>query len=213
MPLLIDVRKLNIINQLIRNGAENVAGSLSTMAGVDATVEIKSISFVDPSDIPAEMGDGELFGASIRLTEPPYGIFMMTLDTGSAAEIAGLMTGTEVDGELNQMQESALQEVCNITTSGFIDGIANTLETTIAMQTPELRQATGDELAEDTLSHVRKDSLSIVLDSVVDIQDAETDFSLRIFLVPDPGAFVNLVDKIDLDTVSVEDRAEDLNVE
>jgi chemotaxis protein CheC len=99
------------------------------------------------------------------------------------------------------MQESALQEICNILTSGFIDGIANTLETTIDMQTPELERADTREIADTTLSHIHNDSLSIVLDSVVDLADADAEFQLRIFLIPDPGSFVNILDTLDVEQI------------
>jgi chemotaxis protein CheC len=103
------------------------------------------------------------------------------------------------------MHESALQEICNILTSGFIDGIANTLETTIDMETPELERADTDHIAEETVSHVQMDSLSIVLDSVVDLADDDTEFELRIFLIPDPGSFVNIIDKLDIDEIREKD--------
>ena len=201
MPILVDVRKLTIIGKLIQHGADNVASSLSTMAGIDADVQIKSLSFVDPGDIHREMGDGEMYHANIRLTEPPYGVFLMTFDDHTAAEIAGHMTAEPVEGDLSRMQESALQEICNILTSGFIDGIANTLETTIDMQTPDLERADTREIAETTLSHIHNDSLSIVLDSVVDLAESDTEFQLHIFLIPDPGSFVNILDTLDVDEI------------
>lgn len=202
MPILIDIRKLTIIGKLIQHGAKNVADSLSTMANIQADIQIKSLSFVEPSDIPHEIGEGSYYHANIRLTEPPYGVFLMTFGDKTAHEIAGHMTGQPVeDGELNQMHESALQEMCNILTSGFIDGIANTLETTINMNTPQLEYDSSETIAEETLSHIHSDSLSIVLDSVVDLRDRDTEFQLRIFLVPDPGAFVNLIDKLDIEEI------------
>ncbi|MDS0258899.1 chemotaxis protein CheC [Haloarcula sp. S1CR25-12] len=199
MPLLIDVRKLSLITELIQDGAEEVAGSLASLAGVEACVEIKSLSFVQPGDIPTEMGTGQIHSARIRLTEPPYGVFLMTFSTETAAEIARLMTGTPVEGEFTQMQQSALQEMCNILTSGFIDGIADTLETTIDMGTPTVEVADTSAVADAALSHVRRDSLTIVLDSLVDIKETDVAFSLRIFLIPDPGSFVHLIDQLDRD--------------
>ena len=202
MPILIDIRKLTIIGKLIQHGAKNVADALSTMADIEADIQIKSLSFVEPDDIPHEIGEGEFYHANIRLTEPPYGVFLMTFDDRTANEIAHHMTDQEVtDGELNQLQESALQEMCNILTSGFIDGIANTLETTINMETPRLEYDDAEVIAEETLSHIHSDSLSIVLDSVVDLRERDTEFQLRIFLVPDPGAFVNLIDKLDIEEI------------
>jgi chemotaxis protein CheC len=205
MPILVDIRKLTIIGKLIQHGASNVASSLSTMADIDADIKIKSLSFVEPGDISGEMGTGEMYYASIRLREPPYGVFVMTFDDETAMEIAHHMTGQSATDGLNQMHESALQEICNILTSGFIDGIANTLETTIDMETPELERADTDHIAEETVSHVQMDSLSIVLDSVVDLADDDTEFELRIFLIPDPGSFVNIIDKLDIDEIREKD--------
>jgi chemotaxis protein CheC len=210
MPILVDIRKLTIIGKLIQHGATNVASSLSTMAGIEADVQIKSLSFVQPEDISTEMGEGEMYHASIRLTEPPYGVFVMTFDDHTAATIAEQMTGQKVDGDLNQMHQSALQEICNILTSGFIDGIANTLETTIDMETPTLERDHTDDIAEQTVSHIQMDSLSIVLDSLVDLAEQDTEFKLRIFLIPDPGSFVNLIDKLDIDEIRDKDNLADV---
>jgi len=200
MPLLIDIRKLTLITRLIQDGAEQVADSLATLAGVDAAVEIKSLSFVQPEDIATEMGGGTIYSARVRLTEPPYGVFLMTFETETAAEIAELMTGSSVEDGFTQLHESALQEMCNILTSGFIDGIANTLNATINMGTPTVVQDDASEIADKALSHVRRDSLTIVLDSLVDIKESDVAFSLRIFLIPDPGSFVHLIDQLDYDT-------------
>ena len=209
MPLLIDVRKLSLITDLIEDGAEQVAGSLAELAGVEASVDIKSLSFVQPDDIVREMGSGQIHSARIRLSEPPYGVFLMTFSTETAAEIARLMTGTSVDGEFTQLQSSALQEMCNILTSGFIDGIADTLETTIDMETPTVEANDAGTIADAALSHVRRDSLTIVLDSLVDIEETDVAFSLRIFLVPDPGSFVHLIDQLDRDVETGEPTSVD----
>ncbi|MFB6309286.1 MAG: chemotaxis protein CheC [Haloarculaceae archaeon] len=198
MPLLVDVRKLTVVNDLIDEGAGNVADYFSQLTGADASVEIKSISFVDPADLSAEIGREETFTARIRLTEPPYGIFLMTFPEATAVEIASMMTGREPGGGITDQHRGAIQEMCNILTSGFIDGIANTLETTIDMETPTVERQRTDELAGIALSHVREDATAVVLDSVIDVADRDAPLRLQVFLVPDPGAFVNLVDMLDV---------------
>ena len=37
-----------------------------------------------------------------------------------------------------------------------------------------------------------------MLDTVVDLADEDTEFRLHIFLIPDPGSFVNLIDALDI---------------
>ncbi|MFB6150535.1 MAG: chemotaxis protein CheC [Haloarculaceae archaeon] len=202
MPILIDIRKLRIINRLIKDGASNVASALETMAGVESTVRIKSLAFVDPEDLPHEIGNEALYSARVRLREPPYGVFFLTFADETAVKIASLMTGIDAADGLNDMHESALQEICNIMTSGFIDGVANTLETTIDMGTPTITRGCGQEVVDKSLTHINEDSLTIVLDAVVDVADRDTAFEVRIFLVPDPGSFVNMIDKIEMGDLS-----------
>lgn len=199
MPLLVDVRKLTVINGLISDGASNVATAFGTLAGVETDVEVRNIAFLDPEDVPAEVGGTRTYVASVQLTEPPYGTFMLTFPPSTAREIASLMTGAEVDGDLSSLHRSALQEMCNVCTSAFIDGLANTLNTTIDMASPDLSVSSGAEIAREELSHVQTQSIAIVLDSLVDVPDRETDIELRIFLVPAPGSFVNLLDSIDIE--------------
>jgi chemotaxis protein CheC len=103
--------------------------------------------------------------------EPLYGVFVMTFDDHTAAAIAERMTGQAVDGNLNRMHQNALQEIRNILTSGFIDGIVNTLETTIDTETPTPERDHTDAIAEQTASHIQMDSLSLVLDSLTDLAE------------------------------------------
>ncbi len=203
MPLLVDVRQLGVINELIRDAAENVAVSFGTLAGVDATIDIRALSFVDPADLPDEIGPKEVYTATIDLTEPPYGSFMLTFSDATAEAVAELVVGEQVEGELSDMQRSALQEMCNICTSGFIDGFANTLNTTIDMGAPSLKHTDGEAIVENQLSHIHDEAIAIVLDTTVSVPEAGTDLELHVYLVPAPGAFVNLLDSIDLDAEDV----------
>ena len=207
MPLLVDVRQLSVINELISQGATNVAASFSTLAGVETTIDIQSIAFVDPADLPREIGADEVYAATIDLTEPPYGSFMLTFSKETAAVVAELVAGSPVEGDLTSLQQSALQEMCNICTSGFIDGFANTLETTIDMGTPDLTRTDGATILHSKLSHVDDEGIAIVLDSTIRVPEQGRELELHVYLVPAPGAFVNLIDRIDVDAVDRDDHS------
>lgn len=202
-----DVRKLRIINELITEGATGAAESFSALAGIDTTVDIKNLSFVDPPDLADEIGTTKLYNARICLSEPPYGVFMMTFSSGTAEEIAELMTHKPCDGGMSDFHRSAIQEMCNILTSGFIDGIANTLETTIDMGTPTVDYARGDNIAQKALTDTQRKTIAIVLDSVISVADSDRDFNIRVFLIPDPGSFVNMMDMLDLESVENDRKA------
>lgn len=204
MPLLINIQKLKLINELIEVGATNVAESFSTLAGTETTVEIQSLAFADPVDLPDAMGEDECYVATIQLTEPPYGVFMLTFSDDTARKVAELLSGQSVGAALTELQESALQEMCNSCTSGFIDEIANVLDTTIDMGTPTLSHD-GKQMLRQELSHVRDEGIALYLDSVLSVPEQDTDLELNVYLVPAPGPFVNLLDTIELETGNAAD--------
>ncbi len=201
MPLLVDVRQLAILNELISNGATNVADSFSVLAGVKTTVDIQSIAFVDPDDLHREFGAEEVYVATVDLTESPYGSVMLTFSEETAAIVSELVAGTSVEGELTSLQKSALQEMCSICTSGFLDGFANTLGTTIEMSSPDLTRTGTEDILRSHLSHLHGESLAIVLDSTICVPERHQELELHIYVVPAPGAFVNLLDSMDVDAL------------
>jgi chemotaxis protein CheC len=197
MPLLIDVRKLSVINGLIKEGAESVAESFATLSGAETAVDIKSISFLDPDDIATEMGTGQTYSARIRLTDPPYGVFMLTFSPRTAVAMAEQLTGKSCADGIQDIHQSAIRETCNIMTSGFIDGIANELDHTIDMSTPTIDCLDGHNLAATAFSHVRGDATAVVLDSNISTAAADHAFNLQVYLVPDPGSFVTVLDSME----------------
>lgn len=122
MPLLVDNQQLTIINKLVRDGASNVASSFGALAGVDTTSQIRCLSFVDPEDLPDEMGSDETYVASVQLAEPPYGTVLLTFSPEAAEVVAKLVTGQSIKGDLSEIHQSGLQEMCNICMSGSITG-------------------------------------------------------------------------------------------
>lgn len=67
------------------------------------------------------------------------------------------------------------------------------------MGTSELEQGTGRELMSGHLWHISLESLAVVLDSEVGVAEPARAFRNRIFWIPDHGAFVNLLDHLDMD--------------
>jgi chemotaxis protein CheC len=197
MPLLVDVRQLRVVNELLAEGAANVADAVGRLAGVETEVTLRSLGFVDPADLPTEVGTEEGFLASVGLAEPPYGVFMLSVSRATAEEVAALVTGRSVGAELAAVHRSALRETCNICTSGFVDGIANTLETTIDTEAPALDRG-GERAVRERLSHVERETIAMVLDAGVSVPDHPRDIGLHAALVPSPGAFVNLLDAVEV---------------
>jgi chemotaxis protein CheC len=196
MPLLVDIRQLSVINAFVRRGATNVADAIQQLTGTPMQIDIRSLCFIDPADLPAQVGDDQTYVGTVQLTEPPYGVFMLTFSADTARDVAALLSNEPVTGSLSALHRSSLQELCNICTSEFIDGLANALETTIDMGAPELTKRHDGQIR-DQVSHIEGEAVAIVLNSVVTVPERDRTLDLYAYLIPSPGSLVNLLDAID----------------
>ena len=200
MSLEIDVRKLDLFNQMSREGAVNVAEYLTQMTGIETGIEVSKINFLDIEDVKTHMGEGEAIGIFVELTDPPYGYVLFMLDPADSKRLAVSMVGEgdpDLSAGFSEMEKSAIQEVGNIMTSGFIDGWANVLETTIGMSTPTFAFCECSEVI-DRMGGWPDEEIAFVLDSHITASD--TDLDLTVYTFPHLRALVELIQDIDLDT-------------
>ncbi|MBO4247624.1 MULTISPECIES: chemotaxis protein CheC [Halomicrobium] len=204
MSLQVDVRKLDLFNKMAKEGSGTVADHLSQLTGVDASVRTSQINFLDIGDVKTHLGNDERIGIYVELTEAPGGYVLFVLDPDHGKRLAGQMMGgiQGADEGFSQMEESALQEIGNIMTSGFIDGWANVLDATIDMTTPTL-------LVDDTATIIDSmggwpdSDLVFVVDSHIVAEGADIDMTVYTF--PQLEDLVAMIQDIDLDTDVAED--------
>jgi len=197
----VDVRKLEIFNKISKEGSRQVASSLNQMAGMDAEITIAKINFLDMEDVKTHLGDQEKVGIFVELTDPPNGYVLFVLDAADSKQLARSMIpgggdGGDTDG-FTDMERSAIQEIGNIMTSGYIDGWANVLDTTIGMGTPTFTYGPTKEIIE-RMGGWPDEDIVFVLDS--EILAPETDVDLTVYTFPQLRDLVDLVQRLDLDT-------------
>ncbi|MDY6776259.1 MAG: chemotaxis protein CheC [Halobacteria archaeon] len=198
MSLMIDIRKLSTFNRMAKEGANTVADHLSQMTGTETRMEITKINFVETDDLQRHVGDDTEVGINIQLTEPPYGYVLMLFTETSAKNIADLMMGGMGGGDhdgFSEMEMSAVQEIGNIMTSGFIDGWANVLDTTIDMTTPEFSHKPAAEIV-DSLVGDRDDEIAMVFDSHIYAPDA--DVEAKIYCFPELEELVEMMNSLEV---------------
>ena len=211
MSLEVDVRKLDLFNKISKEGSRRVADSLSQMSGLNAEIDVAKINLMHVEDVRVHLGSAKQVGISVELTEPPYGYVLFLLDPADSKRLAQSMIpsggsdGSNGSG-FTEMERSAIQEIGNIMTSGYIDGWANVLETTIDMNTPNFSYGPSHRIIEE-MGGWPDDEIVFVLDSV--ITTAETDVDLTVYTFPQLRALVDLVQGIDLDTDVREDTVAD----
>ncbi|WP_336328433.1 chemotaxis protein CheC [Halovenus sp. HT40] len=208
MSLKVDVRKLEIFNKVSKEGSRQVADSLSQMSGMDAEIEVAKINVLHMDDVKTHLGEEKAVGIYVELTEPPYGYVLFLLDPADSKQLAQSMIPGDSTAEsgFSDMERSAIQEIGNIMTSGYIDGWANVLDTTINMGTPTFSYGPSHKIIEQ-MGGWPDEEIVFVLDS--QITTAEADVDLTVYTFPQVRDLVELVQAIDVDTNVQEDVVAD----
>jgi chemotaxis protein CheC len=106
------------------------------------------------------------------------------------------------------MERSAMQEIGNIMTSGFIDGWANVLDTTIDMSTPTFIFGPSSAIV-DEMGGWPDEEIAFVVDST--IVAAEADVEVTVYTFPQLADLVGLIGRIDVETnVAADSTASDV---
>ena len=198
--LMIDIRKLGLFNKMAKEGGNTVANHMSQMTGMDTEMEITKINFIDIPDIRAHVGDAEQIGISIEMLEQPYGHILFLFNATDAKQLAHGMMGDMAGAERSEtgfsdMERSAIQEIGNIMTSGFIDGWANVLNTTIDISTPTFTYGPGSSMV-DNLVGDRDDEMALMFDSRV--QALDSDINVTVYTFPELEELVALMQRIEV---------------
>jgi len=197
----VDVRKLEVFNNISKEGSRQVADSLNQMAGLDSEIEVAKINFLHVEDVKTHLGDEKKVGIFVELTDSPNGYVLFVLDPEDSKQLAQSMLpgggGDDDTKGFSDMERSAIQEIGNIMTSGYIDGWANVLDTTIGMGTPTFTYGPTSTIIEKMGGWPDED-LAFVLDS--EILAPDTDVDLTVYTFPQIHDLVELVQQLDIDT-------------
>ncbi|WP_123538829.1 chemotaxis protein CheC [Halosimplex salinum] len=202
MDYEVDVRKLELFNEMAKEGATTVSAHLNELSGLHTEIEVSKINFLDMADVRTHLGDREQVGIFVELTEPPYGYVLFMLEpTGSKRLAQGMVgdmgSGDDDDGLFTDLERSAMQEIGNIMTSGFIDGWANVLDTTIDMSTPSFIFGPASDIV-DEMGGWPDEEIAFVVDSHIVASDA--DVEVTVYTFPQLADLVQLIQNIDVET-------------
>ena len=181
----ISFEKLEVFNEMTKHGAEQAAENITTMTGLETDVEVNRMSFVPIDDVPAAVGDRRYIGTVMEFTGKPSGYLVILFDHPSAEAIVDALVPMETDGNWSEMEQSAVKELGNIMTSGFIDGWANVLESSIDHSPPEFVSDMGSSIMSPIVGRMaRTQEHAFLLDSMIRTDDDGT-FHCEILALPD----------------------------
>ena len=207
--LKVDVRKLHLFNGLAKEGATTVADNLQQMSGIETDAAVSKLNFLDFEDVQTHLrttaSDEPQVGIYVELEDEPHGYLMFMIPTREAKNLANAMLGQEMDadseGGFTDMQKSAIQEVANIMTSGFIDGWANVLGTSIKHSPPHFAFGKSDAMLEE-ISDWPGSDIVFVIDSHITAPNVDLDMTCYTF--PELEPLVDLIHDIDIDEITEE---------
>ncbi|ELY87610.1 CheC, inhibitor of MCP methylation [Natrialba hulunbeirensis JCM 10989] len=197
----IEYDKLDGFDRMAERGAEEVAKTATTLTGIDTSVEIRRLNFVSLETIPEQVPDERLVGVAFEFDGLPSGYLLFLFDEESANEIVDAMVPMEVDEDgFGQMGQSAITELGNIMASGFLDGWANVLDTTIDHSTPEFIHDIGAAAVDPVVIQLGEEQeFAFVFDTVI-VADGQ-EFDCEIYAIPDESDLERALNDLDVDRI------------
>jgi len=167
----IPVNRLSAFEDLAKEGAGNAADQIAMMTGLDTDVEVSRLRFVPLKGVPRQIGDERFVGVVFELTGLPSGYLVVLFDEASAQTVASsMMPGDSAEEGIGTMTEGAIKELGNIMTSGFIDGWANVLGTSIEHTPPNFVHDMGSAIMSPVVGKLgTQQEYAFVIDSTIEI--------------------------------------------
>ena len=181
--------KLVALDKVVSQGAAGAADALTGMTGIETSVDVSRLDFVLVENIPESVGSDVRAGTVTELKAPPGGYLSVLFTEPSARDVAGaLIPGGGPDSdEFDDMTQSAIEEIGNVVTSGFVDGWANTIGGEIPHTPPTFVHDMGEAIIDPIAARIgRKQDLAFVIDAV--IEAGGDDFDCSLYAVPDNKA-------------------------
>ncbi|MCP1715150.1 chemotaxis protein CheC [Methanocalculus alkaliphilus] len=157
--------QLDALSELGNIGASHAATSLSQMLMGEIEMTVPSVEIVDLADIYKHVTDEvsalAIFEMQGEIEKAGYVIFLMPLH--SAIRMTNTMLGmADEDREINEMDESALNEIGNIMVSAFLDATAELLGVVMLPSPPVLVIDMGHAAIQQLLVEVACDVNEVV---------------------------------------------------
>jgi len=195
----VPIERLAVLDSMTQHGAEQASDKITTMTGIETEVSISQLSFVPLEDVASRVPEEELMAVVLEFEGPPSGYVVIAFDRESAHELADAMV--PVDGEFGSVHRSAIEEIGNLMTSGFVDGWANYLERKTEISPPELVTDYGPAVLTSVaarLGHAQE--YVFVHDSTISTPNES--FNCELYALPNEAEL-----RAALQSISVEDAA------
>jgi chemotaxis protein CheC len=197
----IEFDKLAGFNRMAERGSTEMANSLETMTGLSMDAEIRRINFLSLDTIADEIPNERLVSVAFRFRGTPSGYLLFVFDEPSARTLMeAALPGSTSEGSFGAMERDAISEFGNVMASGFLDGWANVLETSIEHTTPRYTHDLGASVVDPLIIGLSTDQeFAFVFDTL--LSDAERQIDASVFAIPDEHSLETALAELDLDRI------------
>ncbi|WP_435174453.1 chemotaxis protein CheC [Halorussus sp. AFM4] len=133
----VDVESLGTYSRTAQAGAERAAENLTGMTGIETAVNVTEVALASADELRRA---DERVGVLVDFEGGIDGTSLLTFSSAGAERLLDTLMPSA------GAEESAVAEVGNVVTSGFVDGWADRLETTIDISPPEYVEGDGERL-------------------------------------------------------------------
>jgi len=200
----IPFEELSVFNHMTKAGAASASEHVTAMTGMDTTVEVSDLSFVPVESIASWAGSEAQIGVTIEFHGLPSGYVVILFDESSAQLLADQVAPAPVLGDgFGEMQRSAIKEIANVMTSGFVDGWANVLGTTIDITPPKFTHDDGQSIMDPIATRIgRTQEFAFVIDSAIVTTDQQ--IGCNIFALPNERELARALNALSVDPSDVD---------
>lgn len=192
--IAVPVDRLPVFNDLAAHGAERVAEQITTMTGRETDLKISQLRFFMLRDVPDQIEELVYAGAVFELTGHPSGYFVILFEESTAESVASSMLPDGVEAS-DSMREESITELGNIITSGFIDGWADTLGTSIEHSPPRYVHDFGPSILSSVVGQLsRSQEGAFVIDATIQFGNDASECQL--FMLPDRSELVEIISEL-----------------
>ncbi|MEG0035241.1 MAG: chemotaxis protein CheC [Oscillospiraceae bacterium] len=195
--------QLDALKEIGNIGSGNAATALSQMLERSVSIAVPKIKVLDYNTVVETLGGPEqlLVGILFSISGDITGMIMFLLHKEFAHMVVSSLVGSEFDGatELNEMDQSAIQEVGNIMAAAYVNAMASLTGLTIDISVPNMNvDMAGALLSVPAIYFANISDKIILIEDEFDHDQAGV--ASHILLIPEVDGLQKIMESLGLDS-------------
>lgn len=187
--------KMDVLREVGNIGAGNAATALSRLLNKPIDMAVPKVQFLGFDEITEKVGGAEelVYAVFFRVEGEAPGNLFFILTPEAARNLLGRVAGLEVaeDGDLSEMELSALNEIGNILAGSYLSSLADFTRLSMYPTVPGLAMdMAGAILSYGLLQFGQMGDDALLIDTT--FLEGHDEIEGQFFLIPDPESFTKI---------------------